>query len=354
MELGSEFSLEDFRDPCEDNIDHFLREFETLYVDSGRSALKLLAGLLPPGKILLPSYICESVYTCFPADCVRFYQLTQNLQIDWDSLFQQIGEDTSVVYLHYFNGVLPGEAMLQELQRAREKQNFQIVEDTTHSIFSAPLTIGDYGVCSLRKWFPIPDGGVLYGQSLNGLAAGGEAPWVRKKVRAMGWKQMYLSGRREQSRKAEYRQLFAVCDCALDVQRECYGMSEVSRKILAGCSISQMLSARKRNTAQMKKAVTEEFPWLQPLAWTRENECPLTFPVKVRKRDALRAYLISKEIYCAVHWPLQGTPMESAGTASVSGQELSLPIDQRYHADEMEYLLNCLRCYGREAYAETD
>ena len=354
MELGSEFSLGAFGKPCEDNIFHFLREYDTLYVDSGRSALRLLREILPPGKILLPSYICESVYACFPADRVCFYQLTQDLQIDGDSLFQQLNGDVSALYLHYFNGVLPGETMLRELRKAREERKFLIVEDTTHSMFSSPLTIGDYGVCSLRKWFPIPDGGVLYGRNLNGLTANGEAPWVREKARAMRWKQIYLSGRGERSRKTEYRRLFAACDHALDAQRDCYGMSELSRKILAGCSVLQTCSARKRNAARIQTAVMEEFPWIQPLAWTRENECPLACPIKVRERDALRAYLISKNVYCAVHWPLRGTPMEAMETAAVSDQELSLPIDQRYHEAEMEYLLNCLRRYGKEIYAETD
>jgi len=115
-----------------------------------------------------------------------------------------------------------------------------------------------------------------------------------------------------------------------------------------------MISARKRNVAQIKRSVVKELPWLQPLAWTRENECPLTFPVKAEDRDRLRAYLISRKIYCAVHWPLRGTPMEAANAAFISDHELSLPIDQRYGADEMRYLLDCLRKYGRENDAETD
>lgn len=354
MELGSEFSLGGSGRFCEDNIFRFLREFDTIYVDSGRSALKLLCGLLPPGKILLPSYICESVYTCFPADRVCFYELTQDLQIDCNRLFEQLNGDISTVYLHYFNGVLPSETTLLKLRKARETQTFQIIEDTTHSIFSSPLTIGDYGFCSLRKWFPIPDGGALYGRNLNGLTANGEAPWVQKKARAMRRKRAYLAGREGQDCKTEYRKLFAECDHALDVQQNCYGMSETSREILAGCSVSQMISSRKKNAERMKTAIVEEFPWLRPLAWTRENECPLFLPVETEKRDKLRAYLISKNVYCAVHWPLRGTPMEAMGTAIISDRELSLPIDQRYHGAEMEYLLDCLRCYGKDTYAEAD
>lgn len=354
MELGSEFSLGPSESFCEDNIFRFLSEFDTLYVDSGRSALKLLRRVLPPGDILIPSYICESVYTSFPADHIRFYQLTTDLQIDGNDLLRKLNHDVSAVYLHYFNGVLPSKALLQKLRDAREKWGFQIVEDTTHSIFSAPLTVGDYGVCSLRKWFPVPDGGVLYGRDLNGLAADGEASWVREKAYAMRQKRRYLFGSGDPADKREYRRLFAACDHALDMQGDCYAISGLSRGILSGCSITRMLFTRQKNAAQVKNMVARQFPWLQPLAWPRRGECSLVLPVKTEHRDALRAYLVERGVYCAVHWPLRGTPMETLETASVSDQELSFPIDQRYHAAEMEYLFNCLRDYGKETHAETD
>lgn len=229
MELGSEFSLGVSQIHCKDNIFHFLHEFDTLYVDSGRSALKLLRKILPSGKILLPSYICESVYSCFPANSVCFYPLTQDLQVNWNSLFQQLNDGISVVYLHYFNGVLPDGIILQKLREAREEYKFQIIEDTTHSIFSSPLTIGDFAICSLRKWFPIPDGGVLYGRNLKRLSAAGEAPWVQEKVRAMKWKQIYLSDEKNQNLKIVYRKLFAACDRALAEQSDYYCMSEISK-----------------------------------------------------------------------------------------------------------------------------
>jgi len=167
LELGSEFSLGDCGRTCDDTIFQLLQNFDTVYVDSGRSALKLLLAQMPSGTALLPAYICESVYQCFPSDKVRFYELTPDLEIDWDSLFQQLDGGVSIVYLHYFNGVLPKEATLWELQKVQKNLDFQIIEDTTHSIFSSVLTVGDYGICSLRKWFPIPDGGVVYGRELE-------------------------------------------------------------------------------------------------------------------------------------------------------------------------------------------
>lgn len=357
MELGSEFSLGTAGTPCGDSVFHVLSKFDAVYVDSGRSALRLLLEELRPGTILVPAYICEAVYRCFPKERVRFYNVTSNLEIHWDSLFQQLSNHVSAVYLHYFNGLLPDAAMLRQLRDIREALGFQIIEDTTHSIFSSALTVGDYGVCSLRKWFPIADGGVLYGRKLKRVDINSEAPWVAKKARAMDAKRIYLLSEQEghgaECHKAEYRRLFGLCEHLLDRQRRCYGMSRRSREILESCSVQALISTRKRNAAQVQSALAEGFSWLQPLAWPRGDSCPMLLPVMVQNRDELRAYLTSKKIYCAIHWPLRGTSMESTSVASVSERELSLPIDQRYGAAEMNYLLECLRQYGR-IHAETD
>jgi len=287
------------------------------------------------------------VYQCFPGERVRFYDLTSNLQINWDSLFRQLGKNISAVYLHYFNGVLPDKTMLQQLQRARDEQGFFIIEDTTHSIFSAPLTIGDCGVCSLRKWFPIPDGGVLYSKDLKCLTLEnltcGQSPWVNRKAHAMKLKHSYLLGQVGEESNVEYRNLFAQCEHSLDQQDKSYRISTLSQEILKTCSVSQLIHARRKNFMRLKELLTMGTFRIEPIVKISGNECPLTFPIRVKDRDAVREYLISQKIYCAIHWPLYGAPRET----SVSNQELSLPIDQRYGETEMQYLADSLYRYRR-------
>jgi len=354
MELGSEFSLGKTETSVKDNIFYYLNQFQAVYTDSGRSATRLLASLLPPGPVLMPAYICDSVLSCFPDRPVRFYKLTEDLRIDCSSLLREL-DGTAILYLHFFNGVLPESRLLQILKAEKEQRDFTILEDTTHSIFSSPLTVGDYGVCSLRKWFPVPDGGVLYGRKLKGLSAEGlsEAPWAGKKAHAMALKAAFLAGEQGEACNAEYRRMFQECDLALDEQVDVCKLSEISRRILAAQSVSRLVAARKQNFAYLKRNLTG-VGYLS-LAEPSEGDCPLTFPIRVADgRDTLRQYLISKKIYCAIHWPLQGTPIEDAGLAQVAKEELSLPIDQRYGRAELDYLVDYLKQYRgkKREYAE--
>ena len=59
--------------------------------------------------------------------------------------------------------------------------------------------------------------------------------------------------------------------------------------------------------------------------------------VKDGKRDALRSYLLSRDIYCPVHWPLSEQHVGLSERAKeIYAEELSLVCDQRYKDEDME------------------
>lgn len=70
MELGSEFDLDlsQLADTS-DTIFTYLEDFQAIYTDSGRNALRLLSGILQGEAILLPDYICGTVADALPEDC---------------------------------------------------------------------------------------------------------------------------------------------------------------------------------------------------------------------------------------------------------------------------------------------
>ena len=163
MEIGSEFNLRlETLTPTQDNIYNYLSGLNVIYLDSARSALRLLSQTLGDGDILIPEYICDSVIDCFPIERIKFYKLDCDMQINVNDLEEQISANTSVVYVMNYFGVLQSPENLSFLAEQKSKFRFTIIEDTTHSIFSKPITIGDYAIASIRKWFPIPDGGIIY------------------------------------------------------------------------------------------------------------------------------------------------------------------------------------------------
>ena len=71
--------------------------------------------------------------------------------------------------------------------------------------------------------------------------------------------------------------------------------------------------------------------------------CPFVLPIRVNNRDDFRKFLMEKQIYCAVHWSLDGI-REDERKVSVKNSRglISLPIDQRYDDGHMRYLSNSI------------
>ena len=94
-------------------------------------------------------------------------------------------------FMHYFGALQPEETR-RRIAEWKETYGLTVIEDTTHSLFTAKKTVGDYCIASLRKWFPIPDGGVLYmDMEQRAVFMGGNAGQKPKE----GLKQKPVSGK---------------------------------------------------------------------------------------------------------------------------------------------------------------
>ena len=224
---------------------------------------------------------------------------------------------------------------------------YTIIEDTTHSIFTKERTIGDYCVCSLRKWFPVADGGVLY--TKKNVTDIWDMAEYRKNyfvdsLEAMILKKYYIQYGVDCN--SIYREIFAKSEQQLDMQSEIYQISDISKSILECISIKQLQEKRKKNYSQLKGKL-KNIPVKDVLS--TDNFVPLVYPVYVENRNQFRQYLMENKIYCAVHWPLAGTGLETDSDAvKIYENIISLPIDQRYESMHMEYLAQVIEAYFKE------
>lgn len=340
QEFGSEFHINkdhviNEKNEVETNIFAYLSEFNTLYFDSGRSALLALLANIKYKKVLLPDYICESVRGCFRECEIVYYRINEDFTIDWDDLFTKCTEAIDIVYLHYFNGYIGENYRFQELNTIKVQKHFVIIEDTTHSLFTASRTIGDYCICSLRKWFPIPDGGVLY--SINELCFREYScnHWAEKKMKAMVEKGSYLEG--NDVRKESFLKVFAETESMLDAQTEPYCISDIAVDILKHIDMNSVIKIRRRNSGILYKRLPDKNVALGGI-----GQVPLFFTVSVDHRDDLRKYLTDNKVYCPVHWPLYKELEQIEGAVLKHKRELSIPIDQRYSAEDMEYIADVI------------
>ncbi len=359
MELGSEYSLNlSALSKTSDNLFSYLSDIKhSFYYDSGRSALRMLVSLLNKDyKVFLPEYICESVINCFDRQYVHFYRINNDFSIDTDDLKNKLETfaltapynpnpiHTVIFLMHYF-GAVQSQESLSQIKELAEKYNCLIIEDTTHSIFSSKMTIGDYAVCSIRKWFPISKGGVLYSNTAPiGLPTYSPEPNAdNEKVTGLILKDLYIKNKLDCNEL--YRKIFKDYESRIDNQQIIYSISDLDRYIVECINIPRLVQRRQNNYLYVKSVI--KVNGIIPTVIIKDNECPFSFPIRVPDRDDFRQYLIQNNIYCAVHWPTDNICPNERPKANANSQELiSLPIDQRYGPNELNYMIDVITKYG--------
>lgn len=117
--------------------------------------------------VLLPSYTCgDEVEAIIQAGFkVTSFSINNKLQADPDDIYSLLDDDTAAILLtHYFG--FPQNS-LGDIASIAKKKGVFLVEDCAHVLSSETAdglvlgTIGDASIFSLRKYFPIPHGGVL-------------------------------------------------------------------------------------------------------------------------------------------------------------------------------------------------
>lgn len=341
MELGSNFELsinEGIREQ-KDNVKKYLDNQYTIYTDSGRSAICLACSKLRKGKILLPAYICKSVVECFRNQYeLCFYRLDKYLEIDKESIEEQLNESVSVVYIMHYFGKMQDAKTLEYLLERQKLYNFQIIEDTTHSFLTQKNTIGDYQICSLRKWFAIPDGGVIYSKAPLKIGKLTEQKACTAQVmEAMLLKYLYINYGTECNQM--YRTIFVEQEHALDNQQKLYKMSDVSELLLKCVDVSKTIKRRKENWNYIIKTL-ENKEFVPLYEENADSFVPFSFPVLVEERDRFRRYLMEHNIYCAVHWPIETEEQRTMKeNIELTEHILSLPLDQRYGLEHIAYMM---------------
>lgn len=347
MELGSNFDLDvTGLTYTKENVKTYLGDRHVVYTDSGRSALRYLLSTIKKGKVLLPAYICKSVIDCFTDDFeIQYYELNEHLQVKLSDLAIKLDDTVVAVYVMQYFGWLQTEQIMDYMKARQQELHYIMIEDTTHCFLTQKDGIGDYQICSLRKWFPIPDGGVLY-SGKHSIAEDITAQQKRSGMitEAMVLKNLYIRNKVDCNRI--YRQIFQNQEKDLDQQKDIYKISAMSLVLLECLDIERISDRRKENWnylySECKKLGI--VPLYDGLA---DDFVPFSFPILVENRDDFRKYFIQNHIYCAVHWPMEtDEQIRMESNAKIADHILSLPIDQRYTTQELQYVIDVMKEYG--------
>lgn len=310
----------------------------TVRCDTGRSALQL--ALLdwkrrrPGGTLWLPDYVCPSVPYVAARLGVKVRNYADGPHPSAATGLPAPCQMDIVVCVHYF-----GRFNHRMIDWASAAAQGLLLEDCVQAPYTPECgRTGDYVIASLRKWWPVSDGALL-ATRFDDLEAVLDCPdddFVAQRTAAQLIRDLPQGER-------NYLEWVAGSETRLSdaPPRRC---SWMARQILDRADVVEASHRRRCNWLSLSALLGDGFYGVKPLHGSLgPDEVPLAFVIRVTqgRRDALRAALAARAIYCPVHWKLRGEA--SIEARCLASEMLSLPIDQRYDESDMRRVRDVLR-----------
>ena len=321
---------------------------------SGRDSLSLIIrilGLTQNDEVLLPSYLCVDILTPFKEEGVNFtfYKVDGDLRVDIGDIEGKITRKTkALLIIHYFG--YP--QAIGEIQKLAEERSLYLIEDAVQSFLSKSNgrllgQFGYIGFTSFRKFLPVLDGSLVLinREQMNNnfkciwaKASATHLLYLCLRYLGMSLKNLYL--KIHLIPKPLFLWFFALSDRVLNKYPKPAKMSDLSKRFLSRLDFGDIITKRRTNFQYLLD--NWHFDIIQPLFHELPTDvCPLGFPVLARDRDYIKQELVKRGIYPPIHWNLSSDidKKEFKTSWEISQEILTIPIDQRYELDDMDYIL---------------
>jgi hypothetical protein len=292
-----------------------------LLLNSGRSCFEYLLRAHQPKRVYLPKFTCDVMLEPLAKLNIGhfFYKINDLLELTDEF---KIEDRELIVYNNYFG--------LKDEYSKKLSQHYgsKLVLDYSQAFYSEPLDASPT-FYSPRKFFGLPDGGILYSsKTLNE-----ELPIDESYGRSN-----HLLKRIDLGPESAYQD-FKSDDASLSGQ-PLKKMSKLTRRWLANIDFEAAKQTRIDNFQILHQTLKSH----NNLAIDLNNSTtgPMVYPYKTHDKT-LRQKLIDHKIFVATYWPnvlewSRPAELEYQLTQSI----LPLPIDQRYGRVEMERILGAI------------
>lgn len=324
-----------------------------LWTSSGRDALRAVLmeeqRLGGRSHVLIPEYVCESVVQALHYPGSRWTPVFLPVRTDL-ALAPPAGQ---LLTEHISSGVLLtisyfGFPLGRSLAKARQHAlhaGMPVIDDRTHDLFSEGVAKPvDYVIASLRKWGPLPDGGIamFVKEPRDPLAGLERSDFASLRAEAMRERGNFL--RVGKPDKATFRAKLARAEEMLDTSSDVRRMTPSSKALFAQWDRKQIIKQRRDNYQFLAAELAHQGiarPFFADLA---EGTCPLGVPVLIRDRDHARSVLAQAGIYCPVHWaPSPSLAAHwSPDAKAIADRIMTIPCDQRYTPEDLSPVMDVL------------
>lgn len=324
------------------------------YFNTGRAAIEaILIKLRERGyrELLLPSYLCDSVRdAALRANMdIVYYEINTDLSVNINSI--KYNSD-SILYLVQYFGKEIDEELLDCINQAKH-QGVMVIEDISLSLLSKNekcVGFGDYVIGSLRKWFPIVDGGVILSEREENFELSTAAyDYTLDYFVAQILKSVYLNSCTDNDNKI--KEVFLSYNAegmkALFSDYTIRKMSRLSLELLRGIDVEEVKKQRIKNYDYLYSLLST-VPQIKVIVKRQGEMVPLGMVIAAEDRNELLNYLISHGVYCNVHWRCNESIKESQASQHLAERCITIPCDQRYGEEAMQYIYKCIREYYGE------
>ena len=291
-----------------------------LKYQSARSAFFALLQASKPTRVWMPYYICESMLAPVKAAKIeiRYYSINNQLGIADDIT---LAATDLLLYVNYF-GICSGQV---EKVLARFSPS-QVVMDFSQAFFAAPQNCLAT-IYSPRKFFGLPDGGLLFTQ-LNISVPEAVDIGSEKRMRHL----IARLGGTAESGYADYQ----LAELSLN-EFEPKRMSLLTERIFGAIDFEAVRTQRNKNFYYLNKNLNESNSLRIDL---EDVDGPMCYPY-FSDNPELRDILITKRVFIPTYWP---EVLRHAGKNSFEAllinQCFPIPCDQRYRENELSRIFH--------------
>ncbi len=295
---------------------------------NGRSAIyNLMKKLKSVKTILFPDFYCPSMI--IPIKIAKTHIITYKINSKFKAvksdLLRNIKKCDAVFITDYFG---QRDHVIYDIAK---KFNKIIIIDRTHSLLSDFDKSGDYEILSLRKIFPVPDGGIIL--SKNKLAISPNRP-IEKAYMEKSYSKIlrYIYEKVDNSSIIEdyYVEFSQSSENNLLICNK--EISPLSLHIINHYNINNAKGNRKRNYKHLLKKLSGNRNIM--VAMDEMPLVPQSMPVYIKKRNSIKSGLQKYNIYIPILW---------RSDKSFSKELLNIPIDDEYSINDMNKICKILK-----------
>ena len=313
----------------------FIPQPDVYYYASGRTALyQILRSLSSQHrKLWLPDWLCHTMVDAVEKAGFEyyFYELDADFKATIEALDKSGFKDGEAVLMINYFGLQDLTGISKSIKDAYP--NAVVIEDDVQAywVFAEKENpYADYRFTSLRKALPVPDGGLVKTERPRPMVTG-ENSFAPLKIKAGAMK--FHRGK-EGINDEDYLKLFKEGDKLIPKNYDSV-MSPDSQRLFAGNDLEKAKIQRQANAAQLIAGLDQI--GIKPMIPVSPDSVPLFVPIYLENRDEVRRRMFQHEIFCPVHWPLDGMPVKRG--ADMAAHELSLIVDQRYGLQNIEMII---------------